>query len=167
MRTFSAVIAVLVSTVGFVQVAAADAGDNLSVTASVASTCTITGNTLAFGAYNTVSGAAVNGSATIAVACTTGTDTFITLDQGAHAAGGSSADAPLRRMSDGGANFLAYSLFSDSNRSIVWGGTSNTSADYLATSSAPANMTVYGRIAASQDVPAGSYTDTVLATIAF
>ena len=168
MRIISSLLAASLVTIGFASVAAAGtAGDNLTVTASVSSGCTITGNTLAFGAYDTVSGAQVDNAASIAVACTTGTDSTVTLDQGSNAGGGSTDAAPIRRMTDGSSNFLGYALFSDSLRTTVWGNTPLTGKGYLAASSAPTNLTVSGRIAANQDVPAGSYTDTVIATITF
>lgn len=167
MRT-SALLAAALATFGFAQLAGADASANLAVSASVANGCTITAaNTLGFGAYNTVSGAAVNSSAAIQVACTTGTETTITLGEGAHADALSSADVPLRQMIDGSGHLLAYSLFSDTQRLVVWGNTLDTGLPYVALSSAGADQTVFGRITANQDVPAGTYTDSVVATIAF
>ena len=167
MRT-TALLAATLATFGFSQLAGADATANLAVSASVANGCTITAaNTLGFGAYNTVSGAAVNSSAAIQVACTTGTETTITLGEGAHADALSSGDAPLRQMIDGDGNLLAYTLFSDAQRSVVWGNTVGTGLGYVALTSAGADQTVFGRITANQDVPAGMYTDSVLATIAF
>jgi len=161
------VLAASLTTFGLVTTAFADAGADLTVSTSVVQSCTIAGNTLAFPAYNTVSGASVDGAATIAVACTSGTETAITLGEGEHPAALSAPEAPARRMSDGGTNYLSYQLFADSNRSTVWGGTEATGKPYEALSSASSNQTVYGRIDAGQDVPAGDFTDTVLATILF
>jgi spore coat protein U-like protein len=163
----SALIAASLATLGFVQIAGADATDNLGVSATVASGCTITGSLLAFGTYDTVSGSAVDSTALVRVACTSGTETAVMLGEGANASIGSTPAAPDRRMNDGSGNLLSYSLFQNSQRSAVWGDTLGTGKPYFATSSAETNQTVYGRIAASQDVPAGDYTDTVLATIAF
>ena len=163
----SALLAASLATLGFVQIAGADATANLNVSATVASSCTITGGTLAFGTYNTVSGAAVDSTAALHVACTSGTETTVMLGQGANAAGGSTTSAPARQMSDGTGNLLGYALFSDSARSTVWGDTTLTGNPYTALTSGSATQTVYGRVIANQDVPAGAYTDTVLATIAF
>lgn len=150
--------------------AAAYAGtdsDNLDVSATVSDSCSISAGDMSFGAYDTVGGAAVDGSAVLTVACTSGAAANITLDQGANP-GGSSSDAdPDRMMSDGGTNLLSYSLFQDSGHVTEWGNTSGTGVAYDATSSAPEAISVYGRIAASQDVPAGSYSDIVVATISF
>ncbi|MBA3451670.1 MAG: spore coat protein U domain-containing protein [Deltaproteobacteria bacterium] len=162
----SALLAASLTTFGFASLAIADDSDSLVMSATVAESCTITGNTLAFGTYDTVSGAAVNNFAALSVACTSGTETAITLGEGNSAELTSAPEAPLRRMTDG-TNFLSYQLYTDTNRTAVWGGTAATGKPYVAASSASSEQTVYGRIAANQDVPAGAYGDTVLATILF
>ena len=141
--------------------------DDLTVTATVQDSCIITGGTLAFGVYDTVSGAAVDASMAQSVECTQGAMTTITLGEGDHADAGSAAAAPLRRLNDGGTSYLSYSLFSDVGRTTVWGDTADTGKDYTATSSAASNQTVYGRLAANQNAVPGSYADTVIVTITF
>ena len=147
----------------------ADAGtatSTLSVSATVQSTCSITSGSLTFGTYDTLSGSQVDGTATISVACTKGAATTITLGQGQNADTGSTDASPIRRMASG-ATMLAYSLYTDANRLTVWGNTVATGRAYVSASSATAQLTVYGRIAANQDVPAGSFSDTIVATISF
>jgi spore coat protein U-like protein len=139
---------------------------NLAVSATVTSTCSISAGSLAFGAYDPVAASQVDGSATVSVNCTKGATTKITLGQGSHAALGSTDVIPLRRMSDG-TNFLSYVLFADASRTTVWGNTVLTGVAYNASSSSTQQLSVYGRITASQDIPAGSYTDVVVATITF
>lgn len=146
---------------------AGTATSNMAVSATVANNCTISAGALAFGSYDSVAGTQVDGTATLTVACTIGSTNAITLGQGANADAGSSDAAPLRRMNDGGSNYISYDLYSDAGRTTVWGNTVGTSASYTAASSASSAVTVYGRITASQDVPAASYTDTVVATITF
>jgi spore coat protein U-like protein len=145
---------------------AGTATSNLNVSATVASTCSITAGSLAFGTYDTITGAQVDGTATVTVACTKGAVTTITLGQGQNAGGGSTDTAPVRRMVSG-LSFLSYALFSDTTRLVTWGNTALTGHTYTALSSASQALTVYGRIAASQDVPAGSFSDVVVATITF
>ena len=145
---------------------AGTATSNMSVSATVSDSCTISAGALAFGAYDTVAGSAVDGTATLSVACTQGASSTITLGQGANADSGSTDAAPLRRLANG-TDTLSYALFQDSGRSTVWGNTGGTGAGYTASSAAPTDVTVYGRIAASQSVPAASYSDTVVATITF
>lgn len=141
--------------------------DNLEVTASVQNSCVITGGTLAFGVYDTVTGAQLDASTSISVECTTGATATIMLGQGANADTGSTDDAPLRRLNDGGTNYLSYQLYSAANRGTVWGNTAGTGVEYTAASADAFAETVYGRIAGGQDVPAGSYSDTVIATVSF
>lgn len=140
---------------------------NMNVSATVTTSCSISAGSLAFGSYDAVTGAAVQGTAALSVACTKGATAQITLGQGSQAGTGSSDIAPLRRMKDSGTNYLSYSLFQDSARTTVWGNTSVTGASYLSAGSAATTITVYGTIGATQDVPAGSYTDSVVATVTF
>lgn len=138
----------------------------LTVQATVSDSCTISTAALDFGAYDTVAGTQVDGTGTVTVACTTGATADVTLGQGANADALSTDAAPLRRMTDG-TDFLAYELFSDSGRTTTWGNTVATGLSYAAASSATSDLTVFGRITASQDVQAGSYSDSVTATIEF
>ena len=142
---------------------------NLSVTATVTANCSISTSTLAFGSYDpVVSNAAspLNGSGTVTVTCTSGSSATITLGQGANANVGSTDAVPLRRMTDGSSNFLPYFLYQDSGRTTVWGNTAGTGVGATGTGSTDGH-TVYGQIAAAQNVPAGSYSDTVVATVTF
>jgi spore coat protein U-like protein len=148
---------------------AGTATSNLPVSAVVSANCTVTGGAgLAFGAYDPVvtnAAAPLAGSTNISATCTNGSPATITLSQGANAAGGSTAAAPLRQMTVGG-NFLAYSLFQDNANTIVWGDTPATGEAYTGTG-VSTTVTVFGLVGAGQNVPAGTYTDTVLITITF
>ncbi len=144
------------------------ATSNMSVSATVSANCTITAGALAFGAYDPIVANAstpLPGTATLTVACTSGSPATVTLDQGLNPAGGSTNAAPLRQMATGG-NFLSYSLFQDNAYSVPWGNTAGTGAAYTGTG-ASGSITVYGQVAAGQNVPAGTYQDTVVATITF
>ncbi|MBZ5520714.1 MAG: spore coat U domain-containing protein [Acidobacteriia bacterium] len=140
----------------------------MSVTATVNGNCIIAGGTLAFGAYDPVVTNATTplaNSVALTVTCTNGWPATVTLGQGANPAGGSTAAAPLRQMASGG-NFLSYALFQDNANTIIWGDTPGTGEAYTGTGAA-GTVTVYGQVAAGQNVPAGSYGDTVLVTITF
>ena len=146
---------------------ATDTAD-LTVTATVAANCTISSSGLAFGAYDPVSTNAaspLDGSGAVSVTCTSGSVGDITLGQGANADTGSTDAAPLRRMSDG-TDHLAYFLYSDSGRTTVWGNTAETDVAHTGTGTST-DITVYGQVTAGQNVPAASYTDTVVATVTF
>jgi spore coat protein U domain-containing protein, fimbrial subunit CupE1/2/3/6 len=141
---------------------------NLSVTATVNADCTISTSSLSFGNYNPVGTHATNpldNQGAVIVSCTPGAATTITLGQGLNPAGGSTDAAPLRRMASG-TNRLSYTLFQNMGRTTIWGNTAGTGLSYTGTGSS-SNIAVYGRVAAGQIVPAGTYNDTVVATITF
>jgi spore coat protein U-like protein len=147
---------------------AATATANLSVTATVSASCSISTTPLAFGTYDPVganSGTPLDATGGVVVTCTNGASTTVTLGQGANANSGSSDAAPLRRMASSG-NFLAYSLYQNAGHTTIWGNTSGTGVAHTGTGTAT-TVSVYGRVAAGQNVASGSYSDTVVATVTF
>ena len=168
-RTLSLTGALLLSVGAVTSTDAATAQQDLSVTASVTANCTIATSPVAFGAYDPITtnaSAALNATGTVSVTCTSGASTTVTLGQGANAGTGSSDAAPARRLSDGSTHFLTYSLYQDNGRSTVWGNTAGTGVASTG-SGAQQSLTVYGSVDAGQNVPAGSYSDTVTATVTF
>ncbi|MCX5867662.1 MAG: spore coat U domain-containing protein [Proteobacteria bacterium] len=138
---------------------ATDATGTLSVNATVNASCTVTGNTLAFGAYNKALG--TDGQTTISVDCTIGTTNKIVLSNGGHYSN------PYKQMTDsGGTYYLQYQLYTTSARDTVWpaiapgvdGPTGNGSGQ---------SVDIFGRIPAGQAVKADTYTDSVLITVSF
>ncbi len=72
------------------------------------------------------------------------------------------------QVSDGSGNYLAYELYQDSSRSAVWASSgSGLLSPVEAPSKVARDFTVYGRIDGNQDIPAGSYADSVVATVNF
>jgi spore coat protein U-like protein len=146
-------------------VVAGSATANLQVSTTVSANCTITTATVAFPAYDPIvthSAANDDGTGTVTITCTKGTLATIGLGLGANVSG------TQRRMKDATTDYLNYALYLDAGRTTVWG----TAAPNLLTPVAapdknPRPFTVYGRIPSAQDVPAGSYTDTVIATVNF
>jgi spore coat protein U-like protein len=139
------------------------------VTATVISSCSIANSPVAFGNYDGVvanASTALTGSGSLSVTCTTASPANIQLGQGANPASGSTPATPLRRTTNGGTNFLNYSLFQDSGLSTLWGNTTGTGATYTGSGSTSA-ITVYGSIPSGQNQPVGSYSDTVVASITF
>jgi spore coat protein U domain-containing protein, fimbrial subunit CupE1/2/3/6 len=97
----------------------------------------------------------------VVVTCTKGAGTRIDLGLGANASG------TIRRMT-GGSDFLSYELYQNTTRTTVWGaGAAAGQTIAAAPNKNPRTFTVYGRVAAGQDVTAASYNDTVVATINF
>jgi len=135
----------------------------LTVNASVSNNCTISAAAIAFAAYDpVVANASTNldGEGRVTIACTKGAVPTIGLGAGANSSGS------VRRLAAGG-EMLTYELFSNSSRSTVWNGGSGVVTTVAAPSKAPRDFTVYGRIPGGQDVAAGSYTDTIVATVNF
>ncbi|NDD91152.1 SCPU domain-containing protein, partial [bacterium] len=131
-----------------------------NVTASVTNACTVSGTGLAFGSYDPTATTALDGSSTISVLCTLNDDYTIGLNKGVH--GSNVSD---RKMSNGSYT-INYSLYSDSSRSSNWDNSGSGAVSNTGTG-ATQNFTVYGRIPASQNVPQGSYSDTITITVTF
>lgn len=178
MKSFTLVTRLNLGLIGLAFAQAALAGPSpqtgsFNVTATVAKSCNVTstGN-VAFGNYDpndTHLSTPLDATGSVTVRCTKGVAYAVALDQGANAAGGSTAAAPLRQMSDGGTERIRYDLYSDAPRTTVWGGTAATDLDNTETTgpSSPDTLTVYGRIPAGQNAAEGSYTDTVNVTVTF
>ena len=139
--------------------------DTFNVSANVSKNCSITTTPVAFGVYDPVvanATAPLDGTGAVIVTCTKGAGTSIDLGLGANATGAT------RRMAAGGGDYLTYQLYQDSGRTTVWGSGGSAGQTIAgAPSKAPRTFTVFGRVPAGQYVPAGSYADTVIATINF
>ncbi len=136
---------------------------NLNVSATVTNNCTISTADLAFGAYDPIvtnASSPKDSTGTVNITCTSGAVTNVELDTGANASGST------RRMK-AGSNYLSYEIYQDSGRTTVWGSGTGKLDTGTAPNFNPRAFTAYGRITAGQDVPAGSYTDTVVATVNF
>lgn len=70
-----------------------------------------------------------------------------------------------RELTDGSGNVLDYELYTDSSRTAVWGSTSASGPNHVSASNVATSYPIYGRIPALQDLPAGSYSDTVVVTV--
>lgn len=149
-------------------VIAATATSTFQVSVSVNNNCTISSTAVTFPNYDPISTHATNpddsNGGTVTVTCTRGTVTHIGLGLGANASGSQ------RRMKDGGTNYINYQLYQDTGRTTVWGNDSSswfTPNPAAAPDKNPRTFTVNGRIPSGQDVPAGTYSDTVVATVNF
>jgi spore coat protein U-like protein len=126
-------------------------------------TCTVSSSGVAFGNYDTLSGAPVDSSGTITVSCT-----------------GTSGEVVNARLSTtavahsmpGPSSALAYQLYLDAARTQIWGdGTSGTSTingtlTVGSNGSVTQSFYVYGRVASGQQSgQAGSYLDTLVVTL--
>ena len=57
-------------------------------------------------------------------------------------------------------------MYSDAGRTTTWGDTAGTGKADTGTGTT-STLTVYGQVAAGQNVPVGSYADTVVATVTY
>jgi spore coat protein U-like protein len=134
----------------------------LALTAhSACGACTVGVTGVVFGNYDPFSNVAQVSAGNVSVTCDIGTIYTITLSPG-------SGTYASRAMTGPGIP-LSYNLFTDPTRVLVWGdGTSGTLAvPGTSTGLTATNHAVYGRIPARQNVPVGSYTDTVIVTVTF
>jgi len=129
-----------------------------------AANCAIATTAVSFGVYDVFSVTANDSTGTVTIRCTgNAANVTVTLSKGA-----STTFNP--RILTSGSNTLTYNLLTTAARSTIWG--DNTGGTVLYTNAAPPNntnvvVTIYGRITAGQDVSAGSYSDSITATVYF
>ena len=127
--------------------------------------CTITGGTLAFGNINVLNGASVNSTATIGISCKLGgggksASVCLNLD-------GGTITSSTNRALVNGSNKLLTELYSDANRTVVFGSSSAPTygsggllvvmPTVAADGTTTANVTVYGSVLPSQQsIPPGT-----------
>ena len=101
----AAVLALLSATAAEPAFAAASTSDTLDVSATVTSNCTVTAGAVAFGNVDVTTGAALDGTGTISVTCTSGTPWAAAADSGA----GTGSTLATRKMANG-ADLIDYAL---------------------------------------------------------
>ncbi len=148
---------------------AATATSNLGVSAQVNASCSITSAAPLSLTYDPVVAnltADATTTAALTVSCTNGSTSTITLGQGANFASGSTDALPARRALNGTTHFLAYTLYQDAGSATIWGNTAGTGEAHTGTGT-PDSVVVYATMAAAQNVPAGAYADSIVATVTF
>jgi spore coat protein U-like protein len=144
--------------------------------ADAAYSCSVAVVGVNFGPYNPVVATPDDSAGRIDVTCTnvpgTGVDT---VSYGVTLSPGTSGTFAPRRLGAGSAQ-LDYNLYADSGRSQVWGNGSGGSVPVSGgmkvgpgngNDSRTNRHDVFGRIPARQDVPAGTYGDTIVVTVTF
>jgi spore coat protein U-like protein len=120
--------------------------------------CTLGVQSVIFGSYDTLSAQSTDSAGSISVSCDSSDSFTIALSSG--------HGTMLARQMQSGAYSMTYNLYTDSLRSIIWGdGTGGTTL--VSTSGTNATYPVYGRIPAAQNLPAGSYNDSIAVTLTF
>jgi spore coat protein U-like protein len=126
--------------------------------------CTVSATSVSFGIYDVFSATDLTSTGSVTFNChPKGSNVRVWLSKGLNAP----TNAPRQMTS--GINRLNYDLCQDANCSTRWGDC--TYPTEYGPVDLPNNkdvtLTVYGRILAGQDVPAGTYTDRVTVTIDF
>lgn len=142
-----------------------------------AHTCTVGATPLVFGGYTSPNGPRVDSTATVQVLCT---PTYLLLACSVSytlSISAGTVGTPGARQMAHGAGRLRYDLYSDAGRTIPWGDGGgggaapggNITSGLLGLICAPGTRshTVFGRIPAAQNVPAGAYQDQVILTITY
>ncbi len=140
----------------------------MSISASVGHSCSMNSSSMTFGAYDGIvanASMALEATAVIVSTCTSGAAAIITINAGA-SAGSGSADAPVRRMTDGEGNYLAYQVYSDVVRGTVWGNTAPTGVALNGTGVSQ-TFTAYGSVLAAQRAAQGIYSDQLSVTVTY
>jgi len=148
---------------------AATSTANMTNTATVSNSCSIaaTGFTTTYDPVGENATLDQDVTATVTTTCTIEAVPLITLGQGSNPGLGSSDTTPIRRLNNA-AYYLNYGLFSDVNRTILWGNTTGTAPALGISNGLPTVNTIYARITRGQTgIKAGAYTDTVVATVTF
>jgi spore coat protein U-like protein len=141
--------------------------------AQAAAVCSfLTSSSAAFGSYDVLSTAPADTLAIIRVRCDNiePGNPNITLTVSVGIGGGSSVNSRRMRHTGGSGDVLNYGLFRDAGRSAVWGYTAGVdtvtqSLKVQNNRTVDTTFTIYGRIAAQQDVTPGDYVDSVQVTL--
>jgi spore coat protein U-like protein len=140
----------------------------LTVSVTVRNSCAVSsgGGTLAFGVYDPVganTAVSLTQSSGFQIQCSNGTAAAIALSQGSNPSAASTDAAPIRNLTNGNAK-LNYQLYSSAAQSKVW---DNVHSVSQTGSGMPQTVTIYGVISPGQNVPPGTYTDTVTITVSY
>jgi spore coat protein U-like protein len=161
-RRKAGLLAGVVLFLGFASPAwAATTTTNFTVSATVVAACLASASNISFGNYTASSSTADNANGTVTVTCTNNDAYTIALN------GGGSGHVAARTMANG-SNTLGYGVYTTSGYATIWGdGTNGTQTVGGTGNGAAQNYTAYGQIPVSEYSAAGSYTDTLTATVTF
>jgi spore coat protein U-like protein len=123
-----------------------------------AATCGLTVQSLNFGDYDFQTNQDLDSVGHVTVSCDAGTPFTIALSPG----GGTFAERNMQN----GVHRLAYNLYTDATRTMVWGDGSGGST-VVSDNGTQVDRSVYGRVPAGQKPYIGIYSDTITVTLSF
>lgn len=136
-------------------------------------TCNGSNVAMSLGNYDSYQSTPADSSATFVVTCTRSggpSGTLVTVGLGPSLNSGTIATRRVKHTT--AADQLAYNIYRDPARLLVWGSTAGVDAvsqtiTLSNNTSGTITFTLYGRINALQDVRPGTYNDTVTITVTF
>ncbi|HJV24992.1 MAG TPA: spore coat U domain-containing protein [Aromatoleum sp.] len=133
------------------------------------SSCTASASATNFGTYSPTSPSALDGTGNVQVSCSLLGIISILVSYQIQLSAGASGSSAGRTLAGPGAS-LNYNLYTNASRTAIWGdgsgGSSTVSDGYLlGLLTTVKNYPVFGRIVAGQNVPSGSYSDTIVVTV--
>lgn len=132
---------------------------SLPVTATVAASCTISSNSLAFGIYT---GAQIDTTTLITVDCTSSTAWYVNMSDGNNPGPGF-----VPRMTGPNGNVMSYSKYRDSARTLYWGNSYNYDGVSGTGTGLAQPLTVYARLFGGANGTPGAYSDTITVKVTF
>lgn len=145
-------VALLGLGIGVNEASAAD----VTVSASVVNSCTLTGAAISFGAYVLAQSTASDAQDDISYDCGAGRNITLELDFGLTPNGTTNRNMKGATLLEP----LPYNLYQDSGRSTVWG-TGASGVTVTSTTAGVIDVPVFGRIDALQTASPDTYSDTV------
>lgn len=143
---------------------AATRSTTFTVSLTLQNDCQIAANPLNFGNSGVIA-ANIDQTTTLAVTCTNGATYNVGLDAGS--VSGSTVTNRLLAGTGTPVPTVAYQLYRDAARTLVWGQTVGTDTFSGTGNGAAQTVTVYGRVAPQTTPAAGAYSSTVTATVTF
>jgi spore coat protein U-like protein len=144
---------------------------NLTVDATVLSSCSISTAPVNFGIYDPLGAHNAspldNSAGQVRITCANGLPVVVRLGQGGTSNPASTAATPVREMAGPApGDVLSYNLFVDAPGGTVWGDTAGTGVATIGTGALDL-LTIHGRVPGGQNPAAGAYADTVVASVDF
>lgn len=134
------------------------ANDTFEVRARVLATCEIIAQDLDFGDYDPVVAADLEADTALSLTCTNGTEYALSMSV-------DGLENTAARIMHNGGEQLAYVLFRDPARTMLWGVSDGVDTLNGEGTGEPETISVYGRIPMQQAAPAGDYSDTITVTV--
>ena len=143
---------------------AATSTNTMNVKITITSECKVqSASDLDFESHGVLDATLDEQTSTITVQCTNGTGYKVGLSKG----GGAGATEDTRRMTGPGSSTIAYKIFSDPNRTQIWGETIDTNTIAGIGNGAAQEFTAYGMVPAQTTPTPGAYSDVVTVTVSY